>query len=153
MSAERKMRRFLAAGLCLSVLAGCAVEGIGFDGRRDALMNADRAGRDYEVLHSGARDSAWYAGWCNVVLPHFDRMNDAKDRVIRYCGAMQAQPENAAMIQKTLADDLSKSWVISDAQAQRNAMLGAAMIQRQAKPAPLNCTSNAVGNTVNTSCY
>lgn len=137
----------------MSMLAGCAIEGIGFDGRRDAYRNADRAGRDFEVLHSGARDAEWYAGWCNVVLPHFDRMSDAKDRVIQYCGAMQAQPENAASIQKSLADDLSKSWVISDAQAQRNAMLGVALIQQQAKPAPVNCTSNKFGNTVNTSCY
>lgn len=88
-------------------------------------------------------------------------MSDAKDRVTRYCAAMQAQPENAAMIQKTLADDLSKSWVISEAQAQRNAMLGAAMIQQarpapfqqQMAPAPVNCTSNKLGNTVSTSCY
>ena len=147
------MKRRIAAGLCLSILAGCAIEGIGFDGRRDAYRNADRAGRDFVVLHSGARDPAWYAGWCNAVLPHFERMSDAKDRVIKYCGAMQAQPENAAAIQAALADDLSKSWVISDAQAQRNAVLGAALIQQQAKPAPVNCTSNVVGNTVNTNCY
>lgn len=120
------------------------------DGRMNAYQNAARDGNDYVVLHQGAHDGAWYAGWCNAVLLHFDRMSEEKDRVIRYCAAMQTQPDNAASIQQALSTDLVDT--ANRAATNRNAALGALALQMQPKAPVLNCTSTQVGNTVGTHC-
>ncbi|MGF6771002.1 hypothetical protein P3T18_003481 [Paraburkholderia sp. GAS199] len=139
----------LAVGACLA-LGACAIEGIGMDGRMNAYQNAARDGNDYVVLHQGARDGAWYADWCNAVLPHFERMSEEKNRIIRYCGAMQQQPENAASIQTALSNDLDDT--ARRAATNRNAALGALAASMSQRPPAINCVATKYGNTVDTHC-
>jgi hypothetical protein len=87
-----------AAVMLTLVLSGCAIEGVGFDGRVNAYRAAEQDSREYVALHMGKRDPAWYSEWCDVVRPHFQRMAEESSRVDRYCAAMQAQPENAQKI-------------------------------------------------------
>jgi hypothetical protein len=150
-------------------LAGCAIEGIGFDGRVNAYRAASQDSREYIALHAGQRDSAWYAGWCDVLRPHFQRMTDEAGRVNRYCAAMQAQPDNAPQIAHALGQELEQS--ANGAQANRTSALNAVavmsqqqheerMITQQQVPLittptvtpAVNCTSYAVGNQVHTNC-
>jgi hypothetical protein len=143
----------LAALAC--ALSGCAVEGIGFDGRVDAYHNAARDGNEFVALHPGIRETVWYEGWCAAELPHFKRMDDQYARVTRYCDAMKAQPEHAAEIRKSLIDDMQSGSV--QANQRRNgalAVLGAiAATQAAPKPAPVTCTSTAFGTSATTTCY
>jgi hypothetical protein len=163
------MKVIVACTLVIT-LSGCAIEGIGFDGRVNAYKAASSDSNEYIVLHSGIRDAGWYEGWCDVLRPHFQRMTDEEARVNRYCAAMLAQPENAPKIAHALAGELSDS--ANGAQASGNnavagmiAVTQAQQAQRQvqqAQPIPLiatpavsptvNCRSYAVGNQVNTTC-
>ena len=168
--------KIITALILVGGLAGCAIEGIGFDGRVNAYRAASQDSREYIALHTDQRDSAWYAGWCDVLRPHFQRMTDEAGRVNRYCAAMQAQPSNAPQIAHALSQELGQS--ANGAQANRNLALNAVAVmsqqqheeriitlqkQQQVPPiaAPtvmptvtpaMNCTSYAVGNQVKTNC-
>jgi hypothetical protein len=160
------MRR-VSIFLITTILSGCAIEGIGFDGRVNAYNNAAQDSREYVALHMSARDAAWYQGWCGVIEPHFRRMGDEDARVQRYCAAMQEQPQNAESIRESLVQDLSASG--NNAVSRRNSVvsaLGVQIQQRQAQAAAraaapvyvmptrpiVNCTTTSFGNTANTRC-
>ncbi|KAK48363.1 hypothetical protein BG58_32990 [Caballeronia jiangsuensis] len=159
------------------LLAACAIEGVGFDGRVNAYRNAAADGREFAALNRGTRDAAWYAGWCGAIEPHFRRMSEQHARVDRYCAAMQAQPKEAEAIRSDLVADLSSgnshavdnrdevlrglgiSAQLQQAQAQQ---LQAQAMQVQAANASrpifvqpntaVHCTSTRFGNQVNTNC-
>ncbi len=160
------MKIIACCALVLS-LSACAIEGIGFDGRVNAYQGAESDSREYTALHIGQRDAAWYAGWCDTLRPHFQRMSDELARVNRYCSAMQAQPENAQKIGQALTDELTRGR--DGVQANRSAVLGGlaaySQAQQAARPAQqvqyistpsvsptVNCSSYTLGNQVNTTC-
>ncbi|MGF6782547.1 hypothetical protein [Paraburkholderia sp. GAS334] len=118
-----------AALLLLVAVSGCAIEGDGFDGRVKAYNAAALDSREYVALHMGQRDPAWYQGWCGVVAPHFISMDDVHARVLRYCTAMQAQPENAESIWNNLRQELTAAS--GDAVARRNSIAGAFAAQQR----------------------
>lgn len=148
----------IAGLLVLTFMSGCAIEGVGFDGRVNAYNAAAQDSREYVALHIGMRGPAWYQGWCDAVAPHFARMDDTHARVLRYCEAMQKQPDNAETIWDNLRQDLTAAS--QDAAARRNSIVGAFVAQQQAQAAaraatvtrPVDCTSTTLGNTVNTRC-
>jgi hypothetical protein len=144
----------MVAFSCLVVLAGCAIEGVGFDGRVNAYNAAAQDSREYTALHTGQRDAEWYQGWCNAVAPHFVRMEDTHARVVRYCDAMQSQPQNAERIWNDLRGELTSAS--QEAVARRNGIAGAFAAQQRAQTAirarSVDCTSTAIGNTFNTHC-
>jgi len=148
------MRRVMLAALACA-LSGCAIEGIGFDGRVDAYQNAARDGNEFVALHPGTRDTLWYEGWCAAELPHFKRMDDQYARMTRYCEAMKAQPEHAADIRASLIKDLDSGGVQAD--QRRNGALAALSAMAAAapppKPAPVTCTSTTLGTSATTTCY
>jgi hypothetical protein len=154
------------SALLTVILAGCAIEGVGWQGHVDAYNNAAAAGGEYVALNRGTRDAGWYAGWCATIEPHFKLMSDVHDRVERYCAAMQAQPQNAEAIQRDLATMLTEGSV--SATGSRNAAYSAfgasnaipraptGTAQTQYVPmqtkSPVHCTSTTLGNFVNTDC-
>lgn len=107
------MKKAMMIALLPAVLAGCAIEGVGWQGHVDAYNNAAAAGGEYVALNRNARDASWYAGWCAAIEPHFKLMSDVHDRVERYCAAMQTQPQNAPAIQRS-CDDAHPRQRISD---------------------------------------
>lgn len=164
--------KIIAAFTLAAALSGCAIEGVGFDGRVNAYRAASQDSREYLALHTGQRDSAWYAGWCDVLRPHFQRMSDEAARVNRYCAAMQAQPDNAAKIAHALGQELEQSG--NGAVANRNSALQSVAVMNQqqheermitlqqqqqfpriATPTvtpTVNCTSYTVGAQTHTNC-
>jgi hypothetical protein len=135
----------------LSLLAGCAIEGVGWQGHVDAYNNAAADGREYVSLHRETRDATWYAGWCSAIRPHFARMGDVRDRVDHYCAAMQAQPESAGAIWMDLVTTLDAGT--SSATASRDSAytaVGASAQLQQAKQ--VHCTTTQFGNATNTDC-
>jgi hypothetical protein len=155
------MKRIVTA-LLPFVLAGCAIEGVGWQGHVDAYNNAAAAGREYASLNRGARDSAWYAGWCAAIEPHFARMSDVHGRVERYCQAMQAQPESAEAIRADLVATLNAGG--SSATSERNSAytaVGAAVQTQQAEQQQqqrmqqakqFHCTTQQFGTQTTTDC-
>ncbi|MDR5755296.1 MULTISPECIES: hypothetical protein [unclassified Caballeronia] len=159
------------------LLAACAIEGVGFDGRVNAYRNAAADGREFAALNRGAHDAAWFVGWCGAIEPHFRRMSEQHARVERYCAAMQANPNDAEPIRSDLIAYLSSgnsyaidhrdevlrglgiSAQLQQAQAEQ---LQAQAMQAQALSASrpivvqpntaVHCTSTRFGNQVNTSC-
>ena len=140
-------------GCCclLSLLAGCAIEGVGWQGHVDAYNNAAADGLEYASLHRETKDATWYAGWCSAIRPHFARMGDVRDRVDHYCAAMQAQPESAEAIRMDLVGTLNAGT--SSATASRDSAysaFGASAQLQQAKQ--VHCTTTQFGNATSTDC-
>lgn len=151
------------AGLLLAVpvLSGCAIEGIGTDGRTLAYQNAASESREYVALNRGQRDARWYAAWCDKIRPHFAHMSEQDAKLDRYCSAMQQQPEHAAEIQRALVEDLSASGEVAQQRSSQalNALALYSVMQsaqpRAATPAvtaPVTCTSQAIGSQTYTNC-
>ncbi|WP_024906182.1 hypothetical protein [Robbsia andropogonis] len=149
------MRKALLLATLVCTFSGCAIEGVGFDGRVNAYENAVRDGNEYVGLHPGTRDTAWYDGWCAAELPHFQRMSDQYARMTRYCDAMKAQPEHAAEIRTSLINDLQNAN--AQAHQRRDSVLAAvgamAAAQPAPRPGPVTCTSTSIGTSTTTSCY
>ena len=144
------MRRITGV-ICIVSLAGCAIEGVGWQGHVDAYNNAAAAGSEYAALNRGTRDSAWYAGWCGAIEPHFARMSDVHDRIDHYCQAMQRQPDDATAIQADLVSTLIAGGTsANDSRNSAYAAFGASMQAQQAKQ--VHCTSIQYGTTTNTDC-
>lgn len=155
------MKRTVPVMLLSGLLAACAIEGVGFDGRVDAYRNAAADAREFAALNRGTRDPAWYAGWCAAIEPHFRRMSEQHARVERYCAAMQAQPNNAEPIRQELANDLTSSGAnVIDRRDEVLRGLGIAAQMQQAQAANraatakpyVHCTSTQLGNQVDTNC-
>ncbi|MCG5078045.1 hypothetical protein [Paraburkholderia tagetis] len=171
---EETMRSTGAILLLSAMLTACAIEGVGFDGRVNAYRNAATDGREFAALNRGARDAAWYAGWCAAIEPHFQRMSDVNARVKRYCAAMQTQQEAAEAIRQDLISTLLEGGKAAD--ANRSAALGALAISAQMQQAQaaqaqqaqaaalmsrplvtapataIHCTSQRLGYQVQTDC-
>lgn len=149
---ERNVRPSnIAYGCLLSLLAGCAIEGVGWQGHVDAYNNAAADAREYASLHREAKDAKWYAGWCSAIRPHFARMGDVLDRVDRYCTAMQAQPENAEAIRLDLIATLnSGSSSATTSRDSAYSAFGASAQLQQSKQ--VHCTTTQFGNSTNTDC-
>lgn len=149
------MKTILLVAAIAGALSGCAIEGIGFDGRLDAYNNAARDGNEFVALHPGTRDAKWYEGMCAAELPHFKRMDDEYARVTRYCDAMQAQPEHAADILASLSKELDRGG--AQAAQRRNGALAALSAMSAAtpapKPAPVTCNTTSFGISASTTCY
>jgi hypothetical protein len=152
------LKKLVLCGVAGAILNGCAIEGVGYDGRVDAFHNAAVDAREFTALNRGTRDAAWYAGWCAAIEPHLRRMSDIHVRVERYCAAMQSQPENAEAIRKDLATIINQGN--ATAVESRRAVLGAlsesfqqAQAQREQQAAKsLYCTSQRNGNQIDTDC-
>lgn len=165
------MKRLVPGLVLCSMISACAIEGIGFDGRVNAYRNAAADGREYAALNRSSRNSAWYAGWCAAIEPHFRRMNDVHGRVERYCSAMQLQPDNAETIRQDLIATLIDGG--KAATDNRSAALGALAVSAQmqqaqamqaqaaaasARPAvpstspAMHCLSQRLGNQTYTDC-
>jgi hypothetical protein len=142
-----------------AMLGGCAIEGVGYDGRVNAYHNAAVDAREFVALNRGTRDSTWYAGWCAAIEPRFRRMGDTHARIKRYCGAMQSQPESAEAIRQELASVLNHGSAA--AAADRSAALGtlsetlrqAQAQQGQQTAKPVRCTSQRTGSQIDTECH
>lgn len=155
------MTRTVSAILLSGLLAACAIEGVGFDGRVDAYRNAAADAREFAALNRGTRNAGWYQGWCAAIEPHFRRMSEQHARVERYCAAMQAQPDNAEPIRQELANDLASSG--TNALDRRDQVLRGLSISAQVQQAQaasrassakpyVHCTSTQFGNQVDTNC-
>lgn len=152
------IKKIVLCGVAGAMLNGCAIEGVGYDGRVDAYRNGAVAANEFAALNRGTRDSAWYSGWCASIEPHLRRMSDIHARVERYCGAMQSQPENAEAIRQDLAALLNQGN--ATAADKRRAVLGAlsetlqqAQTQREQQAAKsVHCTSQRTGNQIDTDC-
>lgn len=147
------MKDLILCCAAVAMVGGCAIEGVGHDGRLSAFHNASVEAHEFMALNRGARDSAWYAGWCAAIEPRFRRMSDTYARVRRYCDAMQAQPESAESIRQELAAMLNHESAATA--GGRSAVLGAlseTLQQARQTAKPVHCTSQRTGDQVDTEC-